>query len=243
VKENRAVLADQKYELVSVEALEPHPDNPRKGDTKAIAESIQENGFFGAVLAQTSRKRILAGEHRWKAAKAKGHKKIPVLWVDVDDDRARRILLADNKTQDLATYDEAAVLAILDDLGADTSALAGTGWNMDEYEDLLARNGKVTTAPPSKTEPAYAETPAEEEERISNLGTRNKVASGLRELVLVMPLEAHTRAMERFAELRRDLGAEMTGGEIALGALLAVEPAQIEDALRRLDAESEKDAA
>lgn len=52
-----------------------------------------------------------------------------------------------------------------------------------------------------------------------------------------MPLEAHTRAMERFAELRRDLGAEMTGGEIALGALLAVEPSQIEGALTQLDAE------
>lgn len=231
------MLADQKYELVALGDLKPHPDNPRKGDTKAIAESIEENGFFGAVLAQKSRKRILAGEHRWKAAKARGEKQVPVIWLDVDDDRALKILLADNKTQDLASYDEAALLAVLDDLGADAAALAGTGYSMDEYEDLLARNGKVTTAPPARTEPAYAETPAEEEERISNLGTRNKVASGLRELVLVMPLEAHTKAMERFAELRRDLGAEMTGGEIALGALLAVEPPQIEDALTQLDAE------
>ncbi|WP_159944794.1 MULTISPECIES: ParB/RepB/Spo0J family partition protein [unclassified Nocardiopsis] len=237
------MLAEQKYELVPVEALEPHPDNPRKGDTEAIAESIEENGFFGAVLAQKSRKRILAGEHRWKAAKAHGEKKVPVIWIDVDDDRARKILLADNRTQDLATYDEAAVLAILDDLGADASALSGTGWSMDAYEDLLARNGQVVTSPPAKTEPTYAETPAEEEERISNLGTRNKVASGLRELVLVMPLGAHTRAMERFAELRKDLGAEMTGGEIALGALLAVEPSQIEDALTQFDAESAQAAA
>jgi hypothetical protein len=237
------VLADQKYELVAVEDLVPHPDNPRLGDVEVIAESIQENGFFGAVLAQTSRKRIIAGEHRWKAAKAQGEKKVPVIWLDVDDDRARKILLADNKTQDMASYDEAALLALLDDLGADATALAGTGYSLDEYEDLLARNGKVTTAPPATTKPSYAETPAEEEERISNLGTRNKVASGLRELVLVMPLDAHTKAMERFAELRRDLGTEMTGGEIALGALLAVKPEAIENALTQLAAEEQSAAA
>lgn len=147
-------MEEQKYELVAVGRLQPHPDNPRTGDVEAIGESIEANGFYGAVVAQTSTGRILVGNHRWKAAKAKGHKQIPVIWVDVDDDRARKILLADNKTNDLASYDEAALLAVLDDLGADAGALAGTGYSMDEYEDLLARNGKVTTAPPAKTEPA-----------------------------------------------------------------------------------------
>ena len=83
------------YELVAIDALTPHPENPRRGDIEAVAESIDQNDFYGAVIAQVSTRRILVGNHRWKAAKKRGALFIPVLWVDCDDDRARRILLAD----------------------------------------------------------------------------------------------------------------------------------------------------
>ena len=81
------------YELVEIDALTPHPENPRRGDIEAVAESIDQNDFYGAVIAQVSTRRILVGNHRWKAAKKRGALFIPVLWVDCDDDRARRILL------------------------------------------------------------------------------------------------------------------------------------------------------
>ena len=40
----------QEYELVSVEAIQPHPDNARRGDIKTIRESIRNNGFVGACV-------------------------------------------------------------------------------------------------------------------------------------------------------------------------------------------------
>jgi hypothetical protein len=60
---------DQAYELVEVGELEPHPDNPREGNVDAIAESVEANGFSGAIVAQRSTGHVLAGNHRLLAAR------------------------------------------------------------------------------------------------------------------------------------------------------------------------------
>ena len=117
------------YELVEIDALTPHPENPRRGDIEAVAESIDQNDFYGAVIAQVSTRRILVGNHRWKAAKKRGALFIPVLWVDCDDDRARRILLADNRTNDLAAYDDAMLIGLLEKLESESGSLLGTGYD------------------------------------------------------------------------------------------------------------------
>lgn len=121
-----------------IDQLEPHPDNPRRGDVEAIGESIDAHGFYGAVLVQESRGRIIAGEHRWKAAQAKGMTKLPVVLIDCDDDEAKRIMLADNKLADSAGYDDAALAALLKSL----DDFDGTGYNDEDLERL----SRVTAA-------------------------------------------------------------------------------------------------
>lgn len=130
-------VSEQEYTLVALKALKPHPQNPRQGDIGAIYQSIEANGFYGAVVAQRSTGYILAGNHRYKAAKRAGLSQVPVIWLDVDDDRALRILLADNRTNDLASYDNDALAAILSEL-AESSDLVGTGYTGDDLDDLLA---------------------------------------------------------------------------------------------------------
>jgi hypothetical protein len=127
----------QEYELVSVGAIKPHPRNSRQGDIGAIHESITENGFFGACVVQRSTGHILAGNHRYLAAIDADFNEVPVIWVDVDDDRALRILLADNRTNDIASYDNAALAEILSEL-ANTSDLLGTGFDGDDLDQLIA---------------------------------------------------------------------------------------------------------
>ena len=61
---------------------------------------------------------------------------MPVYWADVDDATARRILLADNRTNDLATYDDAILTELLTVL-AQEDDLLGTGWVGDDLDDLL----------------------------------------------------------------------------------------------------------
>jgi len=123
-------------EVVPVTKLHPHPDNPRQGDVGAIVTSIQQNGWYGTLVAQTSTGRVLAGNHRLQAAAQIGMTEVPVYWVDVDDVTARKILLADNRTNDLATYDDDLLSLLLTDL-ASTDDLLGTGYDGDDLDDLL----------------------------------------------------------------------------------------------------------
>jgi len=123
--------------LVGVHEIRPHDQNPRQGDVGAIHESIKENGFYGSVIVQASSNRILVGNHRWKAAIENGASEIPATFIDVDDDRALRILLADNKTNDDASYDLSALAEILSEL-ANTSDLLGTGYDADELDQIIS---------------------------------------------------------------------------------------------------------
>lgn len=132
-------IVNTSSEVVPVDALRPHPRNPRRGDVGAIRDSIAANGFYGAVVAQKSTGFILAGNHRWEAARQSGADAIPVVWVDVDDDHALRILLADNRTNDVAAYDEAALVDVLRELEAMQGSLQGTGYTPDDLQDLLAK--------------------------------------------------------------------------------------------------------
>lgn len=137
------MLLDQKLELVPIGDLKPHPRNPRKGDTVAIAESIAHNGFYGAVVAQRSTGYVLAGNHRLKAAADNGATHLPTFWLDVDDEHALRILLADNRTNDLAGYDDAALADLLREC-VDAGNLEGTGYDQAAVDELLASVGAVS---------------------------------------------------------------------------------------------------
>ena len=121
----------------ALDAVQPHPRNPRQGDVGAIHQSIEANGFYGHIVAQRSSGHILAGSHRWIAAKQAGAKRIPVTWVDVDDDHALRILLADNRTNDLASYDDTSLAQLLVEIQEAVGDLAGTGYDADDLDDLL----------------------------------------------------------------------------------------------------------
>lgn len=135
--------------------LKPHPSNPRQGDVGAIIQSIEANGWYGTLVAQISTGHVLAGNHRLQAAIHCGLDRVPVHWVDVDDDTAHRILLADNRTTDLATYDEHALADLLVEMG-NTGNLDGTGYDGDDLDALLAeleRHGPDANEPPAPAPP------------------------------------------------------------------------------------------
>lgn len=130
-------ILNQRIETVPIDKLEPHPRNPRRGDVGTIKESIGTNGFYGAIVVQESTNYILAGNHRYLAAKASGANEIPVVWLDIDDTHALRILLADNRTNDIAEYDDPLLAELLNDLVVDTGTLDGTGFTEEAVDELL----------------------------------------------------------------------------------------------------------
>lgn len=125
----------QRFEDVAIDELEPWPGNPRRSDVGSITTSIDANGFYGAVIAQRSTKRIIAGHGRWLAARAHDFERVPVLWLDVDDEQAQRILVADNRTSDLAVWDEQELAGFLASLDG---ALLGTGFTQADLDALIA---------------------------------------------------------------------------------------------------------
>src|SRR5882724_9329726 len=131
-------ILNQEYARVSVDVLKLHPRNIRQGDTGAIYESIEANGFYGACVVQRSTNFVLAGNHRLIGAKNAGLKEVPVIWVDVDDEAALRIMLVDNRTNDLASNSEAALAELLTELARTPVGLAGTGFDGDDLDLLLS---------------------------------------------------------------------------------------------------------
>lgn len=131
------MIIDQTYEVVRIDGehdpLKEHPQNPKKGDEELIDESIEENGWYGAVVAQKSTGYILAGNHRYRVAKEKGATEIPVIWKDVEDETALKILLVDNRSADAGTYDE----AILEELLASLETLDGTGYGLASVQEKI----------------------------------------------------------------------------------------------------------
>ncbi len=131
-------MSEENIEHVPVVDLIVHPDNPRQGDLGAIITSIKKNGWYGTVVAQRSTGHVLAGNHRLMAAQHLKLDTVPVYWADVDDATARRILLADNRTAELATYDNDQLVDLLT-RHANADDLIGTGWDHDDVEDLIRR--------------------------------------------------------------------------------------------------------
>jgi ParB-like chromosome segregation protein Spo0J len=91
--------------LTPIELIRPHPDNPSSGDQDAVEESIETVGMYRPVWVQRSTGYILGGNTTYASCLALGASQIPVIWLDVDDEVALRILLGDNEIARRAIFD------------------------------------------------------------------------------------------------------------------------------------------
>lgn len=93
-------------------AIKPYENNPRKNDpaVEAVAASIKEFGWQQPIVVDRDMV-IIAGHTRYKAAKKLKLKVVPVLVAEgLSDEQVKAYRLADNKSGELATWDEAALL-------------------------------------------------------------------------------------------------------------------------------------
>lgn len=132
------------YADVPVKDLQPFGLNPRQGDVGAITVSLEANGQYRPIVVNKRDMTILAGNHTYHAALALGWDKISVGFVDVDDETARRIVLVDNRTNDLADYDKNILNELLTEVfdNDGPEGLFGTGFDLDDYQEVVATAGK-----------------------------------------------------------------------------------------------------
>lgn len=129
-------LGELTIQYVSVDEVDPHPENANIGNLDAIKESIQINGYYAPMIVQSTTGFILAGNHRYAAAKALGYELVPVVYIDVDDEEAKRIMVADNRTTRLGHDDDEALMNLLEQLGDSERGLLGTGYQHSDLQTL-----------------------------------------------------------------------------------------------------------
>jgi DNA modification methylase len=125
---------------VPVEDLRPWKDNPRLNDgaVDKVAASIKRFGFGSPIIARKADHEVIAGHTRLKAAIKLGLRQVPVRFVDLDPADAHLLALADNKTAEIAEWDEEQLGKILDELrGQDVDLIDGTGFTDAEICKLL----------------------------------------------------------------------------------------------------------
>lgn len=112
--------------------IHPAPWNYNNGDVEAIGESIDDNGMCDIVLVQRSTGDIISGNHTYEALMERDSDLAPMVLLDVDDTRAKKIAVAMNVIPRRARPDNALLLDILDDL----PDLRGTGVTKPHREAL-----------------------------------------------------------------------------------------------------------
>lgn len=124
---------------VPIEGLKPYHRNPRQGDVGAIMQSLEHHGQYRPIVVNARTQEVLAGNHTLAAARELGWTQIAATFVDVDDDQAARIVLVDNRANDLATYDAETLTDLLKELATETEhRLEGTGFDGDDLDEMLA---------------------------------------------------------------------------------------------------------
>lgn len=137
---NKPIVAGS--EIVALDSVKPHPQNARLSDTITLMESLDKHGQYRPIVVQRSTGYILAGNHTWDAARRLNWKEIAVTFVDVSDEVAKRIMIVDNRTSDLAAYDDNQLLALLHEVG-DLTATGFDGYDLEVLDAQMAEDSQL----------------------------------------------------------------------------------------------------
>lgn len=139
-----ATPVDGQTNAVPPSTLRNYHRNPRRGNVDSVVASLKAHGQYRPITANigthTGRpNEVLAGNHTLKAFRKLAADEpddgrwnaILVHWVDVDEDQAKRIVLADNRTSEMGTYDSKALAGLLSDVSHDLTGLGYTAEDLD----------------------------------------------------------------------------------------------------------------
>ena len=143
-KDDTKVL--EKVVELNITEVEPMLNQPRKVFDKEkmdeLTDSIKENGVIQPILVVKDKNgyTIVAGERRWRAAKAAGLEKIPAIIKDYTDSKKKQVALIENiQREDLNVVEVArAIREIMDMEGYTNTEVAKiTGKNVSTISNTL----------------------------------------------------------------------------------------------------------
>ena len=120
--------------MMRLSEIEPNPDQPRRDfDPEALsqlAESIATHGLIQPIIVRSTGSgefyEIIAGERRWRASKMAGLTEVPVIIMELDDQKAAQVAIIENvQREDLNAIEEAAAYrSLIEDYGMTQEELA-----------------------------------------------------------------------------------------------------------------------
>lgn len=114
-----------KVKSVKLSEIFPYYDNPRD-NTNAVEptkESIKRFGFVKPILVDKDGV-IIAGHTRYVAAYQLGMEFVPVVYSDMDDEKAKKYRILDNKLAEKSSFDEDQLLEELRNMEVPTDMQA-----------------------------------------------------------------------------------------------------------------------
>jgi DNA modification methylase len=140
--------------LVDADTIMLHPENARRGNVEAIAASLDRFGQVALLRVQASTGYIVAGNHTYRGATERlGWDKVAAIRLDLDDDEARALMVADNRTGDLATYDDQAQYELLRRVESADKGLSGVGYAPEDLDALLDQLSALPDPPAPPADP------------------------------------------------------------------------------------------
>ena len=131
---------------VKIAEVTPYANNPRNNDAavESVAKSIEKFGFIGAIILNKD-KVIINGHTRVKACKKLGMETVPAIIVDhLTKEQEDALRIADNKTGEIAEWNEDLLRAELKALEAAGFGIEDLGFDNSELEALLEGDVSVS---------------------------------------------------------------------------------------------------
>ena len=124
--------------LVNIAELHPDPSNARKHserNVQAIASSLSMFGQRRPIVVQKQGMIVRAGNGLLQAAKSLGWTQVVALVCDDDNATAVQFAIADNRTAELAEWDNETLALLLD--GFSLEEQEAVGFDADEVKEIL----------------------------------------------------------------------------------------------------------
>src|SRR5262249_44521274 len=128
-----------RVEFCNLRDIKPYKNHPRRNDhaVEAVARSIAAFGFRQPIVVDDQGV-IIVGNTRYKAALRLGMKKVPVhVAKGLTPAQAKAYRLADNKTAELADWDQERLVQELAELQQVQFDVDVVGFSADELQALL----------------------------------------------------------------------------------------------------------
>lgn len=141
------------YKYIDIYEVQQADRNAKDHDIGTLTESMIRFGYTQPVLIDKRNKKLLAGHGRIKALKTlkEGNYDAPKnIFVDDDtwlvpcheidmqnDGEAEAYLIADNRLTELGGWNDDLLLESLHNILQETGSLDGTGWDLEDMDDIL----------------------------------------------------------------------------------------------------------